>query len=70
MLDQMQIGMALDPELLDPPDVDRARAAIGAVHRISLGKQQLGQVRAVLPGNASNNRSFHSCSKVRNWSET
>jgi hypothetical protein len=40
--------MVLDAQLFDAPEVDRAGAAVSAVHGVTLIEQQLRQVSAVL----------------------
>ncbi len=39
--------------------VEERRAALDAVHLVALGEQQLGKVRAVLPGDAGDERLLH-----------
>ena len=39
-------------DVVDPLGVEGRRAAHEAVHRVALGQQQFGQVRAVLPGDS------------------
>ena len=46
--------MGILVEMVDAAAIARRRAALHAVHDVSLGKQQLGQKRAVLPCDASN----------------
>ena len=48
-------------EMIDALGVEEAAASFDAVDFVVFAKQQLGQVRSVLPGNASNQRrpSFH-----------
>ncbi|MNN33189.1 hypothetical protein D3C81_1469350 [compost metagenome] len=59
VLDQMQVGVVLDAQLLDPPEVHRAGAAVGAIHLVAFLEQKLGQICPVLSANAGNNCSFH-----------
>ena len=49
----MQVGVALDAQFFDAPEVDGAGAAIGAVHGVALFEQELGQVGTVLARDAS-----------------
>ena len=55
----VQVRMVAMPELLDAPEVDRARAAERAVDAVALVEQQLGEVGAVLAGDAGDDCSFH-----------
>jgi hypothetical protein len=48
----------MDAEFLDPPEIYRARAAVGAVDGVTLGQEQLGKVRAVLPSDPSDDCRF------------
>jgi hypothetical protein len=41
-------------EMLDPLRAERARPAHETVHLVAFVKQQFGQIRAVLPGDAGN----------------
>ncbi len=43
-------------EVVDALGVERRGAALDAVHRVTLGQQQLGEVGAVLPGDAGDQR--------------
>ena len=51
--------MIVNPEFLDPPEIDRTGAAVGAIHGVALVEQQLRQIGAVLTGDTSNNRNTH-----------
>ena len=46
-------------DVVEPLGVERARAADDAVDLVALGEQQLGQVRAVLAGDAGDERALH-----------
>ena len=39
ILDQMQIRVIENPELLDPPEIDGTRAAVGAIHCIAFASR-------------------------------
>ena len=53
MQEEPGLGLVrVDVEVVDPPGVELARAADQAVHLVALVEQQLGQVRAVLAGDA------------------
>ena len=54
----MQVRILLDAEFFDPPEVDGAGAAVGAVDHIALGQQEFGQIGAILARDARNYRSF------------
>jgi hypothetical protein len=58
VFNQMQIGIFFNPKRFNPPKINRAGAAIRAVHFIPFCQQQLGQIRAVLPCNARNDYFF------------
>ena len=45
-------------QVLDAPEVRRARAADGADDLVALLEQQLGEVRAVLPGDSGDERAL------------
>src|SRR6185437_7821393 len=59
MLDEMEIGIVLNAEFLDPPEVDRAGAPVSAVDSVALRKQQLSEVRAVLARDPGYDCGFH-----------
>lgn len=52
VLDQMQVGVLLDAQLVDAPEIDRAGAAVGTINSVALVEQQLRQIGAVLAGDA------------------
>ena len=58
----MQAGTALVRvlvEMVDPGGVERRGATLDAVHRVALAEQQLGQIGAVLTGDAGDQRPLH-----------
>lgn len=59
VFDQVQIGVVLNAQFFDAPEVDRAGAAVGAVHGVALVEQELRQVGAVLAGYAGDECCFH-----------
>ncbi|MNT22099.1 hypothetical protein D3C72_1574710 [compost metagenome] len=66
VLHEMKLRMVLDAERLDAPEVHRTGSAEGSVDGVSLAQQQLGQVRPVLSGNASDDSTFfHGFNEVR-----
>ena len=59
---QMQAALArvrVGVERLQPPGVERAGPADNPMHLVPFGDEQLGQVRAILPGNARNQCLLH-----------
>lgn len=56
---QKEIGVVLDSKFFNPPEVDGARSAVGAVNLIAFFEQQLGKVGAVLAGNAGDDCNRH-----------
>ncbi|VWX60507.1 conserved hypothetical protein [Burkholderiales bacterium 8X] len=58
VFDQVQVGMILNAEFLDPPEIHGARTAIGAINDVALAEQQLGKISAILAGDAGDNRAF------------
>ncbi|MBS1245507.1 MAG: hypothetical protein H6R36_162 [Chloroflexi bacterium] len=52
VFDQAQVRVAADAEFIDAPKVDRAGAAVRAVDDVALLKQRLGEIGAVLAGDA------------------
>jgi hypothetical protein len=60
VLHQMKVGVVLDAQLVNAPEIDGASAAIGAVHGVALFKQQLRQVGAVLTGDSGDDGGLHS----------
>ena len=54
----MQIGVVLDAQLFDAPEVDGAGAAVGAVNGVALVEQQLRKVSAVLACAAGDDGGF------------
>ena len=52
VLDEFEVGMAVDSQFLDAPEVDRARSSVRAVDLVVALQQHLGQVGAILPRDA------------------
>ena len=52
----------VEVEVVDAVGVEGAGAALDAVDLVALGEQELGEVRAVLAGDAGDQRAFHRCS--------
>ena len=52
VFNQVQIGVVLDAQLFNGPEVDGAGPPISAVHGVALVEQELGEVGAVLTCNA------------------
>jgi len=46
------LGMGVLVEVIDAVGVEQRSAALDAVHLVALGQQQLGQVHAILAGDA------------------
>jgi hypothetical protein len=63
VFDQVQIGVVLDAQLFDAPEVDGAGAAVGAVDGVALVEQELGQICAVLACDAGNDGGPHKSMK-------
>ncbi len=57
--DIFSIGMGVVIQMIHPPGVEGAGPPDDAVNFITFREQQLGQVRTILPGDASNQRFFH-----------
>lgn len=55
----MQIGVVLDAQFFNPPEVDGTGAAVGAVDGVALVEQELGEVGTVLASDAGDDCSFH-----------
>ena len=51
--------MGIDVEVIDPRRVERRRPADQPVNLVSLPQQQFSEIRAVLPGDPGDERSFH-----------
>jgi len=58
-VDFFAIVMRVVVDVVYPAGVEGGRPADKTVHFVTFGKEQLCQVRAVLTGNACNERSFH-----------
>ena len=52
VFDDFEVGMAVDSQFLDAPEVDRTRSPVGAVDLVVALQQNLGQVGAVLSRDA------------------
>ena len=52
-------GMRILEEVVDAPGVERRRAANDPVHLVALVEQELGEVGAVLAGDAGDERPLH-----------
>src|SRR5471030_3106905 len=59
VFNQLQVRVPANPELLDPPEIDRARPPKSAEDLVPLGQKQLGEVRAILPRDARDQCGFH-----------
>ncbi len=59
VFDQMQIGVVLDAQFFDAPEVYGTGAAVGAVNVVALGEQQLRKICAVLACDAGDDGGFH-----------
>ncbi len=59
VFDQMQIGMVLDAQLFDAPEVDGAGTAVGAVDGVPFIEQQLRKVGPVLTCDSGDDCCFH-----------
>ena len=55
---QIRAVVRVAVEVLNPPRVESARPPNQAMYLVALGQQQLRQVRAVLAGNAGDERFF------------
>ena len=51
--------MGIVVQVIDAIGIEEARAPDHAVNLITLGEQKLGKVRAVLPGDAGDQRTVH-----------
>jgi hypothetical protein len=59
VLDAVEIGVFVDPKLLDAPEHHSAGAPIRSVDCVALLQRQLGEVGAVLTGDAGDHGCFH-----------
>jgi hypothetical protein len=46
--------MGILVNMVDARRIERRRAALDAVYKITFAQQKIGQIGAILPGNASN----------------
>jgi hypothetical protein len=46
------LGVRIFVQVVDPLGVEQGAAPLDAVHLVSLGQEKLGEIRAVLPGDA------------------
>ena len=58
VFDQVQLGVLLDAQLVDAPEIHRAGATVSAIDGVALVEQQLRQVGAVLAGDAGDQGGF------------
>ena len=59
MHDELEIGVVENAKLIEPPQIERAGAAIGSDDAITFVEQKLGQIGAVLSGNAGDQCDSH-----------
>ena len=59
VFNQVQIGVVLDAQLFNAPEVDGAGPPISALHGVALVEQELRQIGAVLAGDAGDYGGFH-----------
>jgi len=49
----MKIGMLLDAQFVDPPEIGGGGTAVGTVNRVALIKKKLRKIGAILTSDAS-----------------